>query len=130
MSKQIFKSNRHFTIFDFSISHGQLLLRASKDDNNIKNIDIVFFGVRYIQLFTSFLGLSIRSVKGREDLIHYDSVNFYLKYDKNHLFEIETVGEKFYIAASFFKVYENELEFNETSLGMHEPMGRDNEVAG
>jgi hypothetical protein len=130
MSKQIFKSNRHFTIFDFSISHGQLLLRASKDDNNIKNIDIVFFGVRYIQLLTSFLGLSIRSVKGREDLIHYDSVNFYLKYDKNHLFEIETVGEKFYIAASFFKVYENELEFNETSLGMHEPMGRDNEVAG
>jgi hypothetical protein len=130
MSKEIFKSNRHFTIFDFRISHGQLLLRASKDDNNIKNIDIVFFGVRYIQLFTSFLGLSIRSVKGGEDVIKYDSVNSYLKYEKNHLFEIETKSERFYIGASFFKVYENELEFNETSLGMDEAKGRENEVAG
>jgi hypothetical protein len=130
MSKEIFKSNRHFTIFDFRISHGQLLLRSSKDDNNIKNIDIVFFGVRYIQLFTSFPGLSIRSIEGKDDLINYDSVNAYLKNEKNHLFEIETKSEKFYIAASFFKIYENELEFNETSLGLGEVKGRENEVTG
>lgn len=42
MDKKIFKSDRHFTVFDFIISHGQLLLRSSKDDDHLKNVDIIF----------------------------------------------------------------------------------------
>jgi hypothetical protein len=125
MSKEIFESNRYFTVFDFILSHGQLLLRASKDDDNNKNIDIAFFGVRYIQLFTSLFGVSIRLVDLNKDIVNYDSVSSFLNGDGNHLFEIVTKSEKFYIAASHFKVYENELEFHETSLGLNENKGRE-----
>ena len=128
--KEIFKSDRYFTVFDFIISHGQLLLRASKGDDNIKNIDIIFFGARYIQLFTSLSSISIRIVDKNKDLINYDSVSSFLNNDENYLFEIETNNEKFYIGASYFKVYENELEFNETSLGLGEFKGREKEIAG
>jgi hypothetical protein len=128
MGKEIFKSNRYFTIFDFMISHGQLLLRAGKDDDNSKNIDIIFFGVRYIQLFISLLGVSIRLADDNKNLIKYDCVNSFLNNDENYLFEIETKGGIFYIVASYFKVYENELEFNETSLGLGETKGREKEV--
>ena len=129
MHKEIFKSKRHFTIFDFDISHGQLLLRASKDDDNINNIDIIFFGTRYIQLITSLLGVSIRLANDNQNLNNYNSLNSISDNLENHLFEINSTDESFYIGASYFKVYENELEFKETSLGLFEVKGRDKEVA-
>jgi len=130
MSKEIFKSNKYFTVFDFVISHGQLLLRASKDEDNFKNIDIIFFGTRYIQLFTSLSGLSISLVENNKEIINYSTVNSFLSTNENYLFEIETKNEKYYVGASYFKVYENELEFNETSLGFNEIKGREREIAG
>ena len=130
MNNEIYKSERYFTVFDFKISHGQLLLRSSKDDENNKNIDIIFFGSRYIQLFTSFYGISIRTVEKNKNQISYNSVETFLNHDVNYLFEIETKDEKFYIGASYFKVYEYELSFNETSLGWGEYKGREKEIAG
>jgi hypothetical protein len=46
-----------------------------------------------------------------------------------HLFVIESGGERYYLAASFVKVFENELEFNQTSLGVLGYQGRDKEIA-
>jgi hypothetical protein len=130
MEKEIFKSDRYFTVFDFMVSHGQLLLRSSKNDDNIKNIDVIFFGTRYIQLFTSLYGMCVRIVDRNKNQISYDSVNLLLNNDKSCLFEIETKHEKFYIASSYFKVYENDLEFDETSLGLSGYKGREKEIAG
>ncbi|WP_286863369.1 MULTISPECIES: hypothetical protein [Sphingobacterium] len=118
MNKNIFKSDRYFTVFDFTVSHGQLLLRASKDDRDNQNIDLIFFGVRYMQLFTSLFGLSVKLVEKDQKPINYNSVNSFVSADNNSLFEIETGNEKFYIGASYFIVYENELEFDESSLGL------------
>lgn len=128
MNKEIYKSDRYFTAFDFLISHGQLLLRSSKNKESNHNIDIIFFGTRYIQLFTSLYGISIFIVN--ENLTIYNSVRSFLDSDQSHLFEIKSKNEKFYIGASFFKVYENDLEFNETSLGIPENRGREKEITG
>ncbi|MDN3584378.1 hypothetical protein [Mucilaginibacter flavus] len=130
MNKEIFKSDRYFTAFDFVLGHGQLLLRSSKDDSNKKNIDIIFFGTKYVQLFTSLWGIRIKLVEKDKGLIKYNSVGLFLNSDINFLFEIETKDEKYYIAASYLKVYENELEFNETSLGLGLVMGREKEISG
>src|ERR1700748_2462832 len=54
--KEIFKSDRYFTFFDFVISHGQLLLRSQKKDGIGNNIDIIFFGTTYIQSFNRLSG--------------------------------------------------------------------------
>jgi hypothetical protein len=128
MNKEIFKSDRYFTAFDYLVSHGQLLIRSDKRKGGNENIDIIFFDTSFVQLFTMLFGITIRMV-AKSTVANYISVNKYLSEEENNLFEIESGGEKYYIAASFVRVFENELEFNETSLG-YENKGREKEIAG
>ena len=74
-------------------------------------------------------GVSIRLANDNQNLNNYNSLNSISDNLENHLFEINSTDESFYIGASYFKVYENELEFKETSLGLFEVKGRDKEVA-
>ena len=53
-------------------------------------------------------------------IINYSAVKKYLSYNNNYLFEIESNGERYYIAASFVRVYENQFEFFESSLNTGE----------
>jgi hypothetical protein len=124
----IFKSNRYFTISDFYISHGQLLLRSNKNDNNLENIDIIFFDVRYIQLPTSFNGIAISKSSSSAELSLPQSIQDNLANSDIRVFTITATKEKFYVIAAFFKVFENQLEFNETSLGVSKPLGRHSEI--
>ena len=118
MNKDIFKSDRYFTLFDFKISHGQLLLRSSKSETNDKNIDIIFSGTRFIQLFPHLLGVSISIVDKDKNLIGFDSDEVRIRNSKDYLFEILTENKKYYVEAYQFIVFENDLEFYETSLGI------------
>jgi len=127
MMQEIFKSDRYFTVFDIVISHGQLLLRSQKNDESEKNIDIVFFDTTYIQMFSRLKGIRISKVKNESNYVSYSTVQKYLEYDNTHLFELESNNEKYYIAASFVRVFENQLEFNESSLYIEE--GRKVEIA-
>jgi hypothetical protein len=114
--REIYKSARFFTFFDFVISHGQLLLRSQKNDGLANNIDIIFSGTTYIQSFSRLNGLRISRIKNSISGIDYDTVKKYLEYDSNYLFEIESNNEKYFIAASFVTVFENQLGFSESSL--------------
>jgi hypothetical protein len=127
MSNEIFTSDRYFKIWGFMVSHGQLLLRSDKRTGYEENIDIVFFDTTYMQLFQSFKGISIK-VLNEKDTVNYDSVKEYLSFDKSHLFEISSNDEKYIIAASFVRVFENDLEGNELSIGF-DNKGREKEIA-
>jgi hypothetical protein len=129
MKKEIFKSERYFTVFDYFISHGQLLIRSDKRNGENKNIDIIFFDTSFLQLFIMLNGITIRIADKKTSMVKSLSVDNYLSYENNNLFEIESNGEKYFIAASFVKIFENDLQFKETSLGiLHK--GRENEIAG
>lgn len=127
MTKEIYKSDRSFVVFDYLVSHGQLLIRSDKRKGDKENIDIIFFDTTFVQMFTMLEGIVIRILEDKKR-INYESVDKYLSFDNSNLFEIESGSEKYYIAASFVKVYENTLEFNETSLGMIYK-GREKEIA-
>ena len=120
MNTEIFKSDRYFTIFDFVISHGQLLLRSQKTDDLPKNIDVIFFDTTFIQSFSRLKGLHIKRLGKGIDLPEYSTVKKYLDYDNNYLYEIDSNDEKYYIAASFVRIFENQLEFSESSLNTSE----------
>jgi hypothetical protein len=129
MDRDIFKSGQYFKISDFLTSHGQLLLRSNKTDEQKGNVDIIFFNTTYIQLTSSLYGIALRIVDNKKAM-DYNSLTSFLNYEHNHLFEIEAEnGEKYYIAASFVRVFENELDFNETSLGVLKYKGREKEIA-
>lgn len=120
MTTEIFKSDRYFTIFDFVISHGQLLLRSQKTDDLPKNIDVIFFDTTFIQSFSRLKGLHIKMLGKGIDLPEYSTVKKYLDYDNNYLYEIDSNDEKYYIADSFVRIFENQLEFSESSLNTSE----------
>ena len=118
-------SERKFNITDFFLSHSQILIRSSKGGvNNNFNIDIIFFGVKFIQTPTLFNGISIKRCEFK-DVITNNLIKGRIDYEGDNLFEIETEKEIFFIGAAFFRVYENELRFNESSLGMIDIKGRD-----
>jgi hypothetical protein len=127
MKQEIFNSDRNFTTFDVLISHGQLLLRSQKNDTYTYNVDIIFFDTTYIQLFSRLNGITIK-IASEKNVIEYESVNKYLSHENNHLFEIVSGEEKYYVAASFVRVFENKLDFNETSLNF-DNKGREKEIA-
>src|SRR5579872_3280070 len=79
--REIFKSTRYFTFFDFVISHGQLLLRSQKNDELGNNIDIIFFGTTYIQAFSRLNGLRLSRIENSISGISYSSVKKYLEYE-------------------------------------------------
>ena len=118
MEKEIFKSDRYFILFDIVVSHGQLLLRSQKVDNLTENIDIIFFDTTYTQITSKLNGIRIKKLINGTGIIKYNNVNKYLGYDNNYLFEIESNKDKYYIAASHVKIFENQLEFSESSLNL------------
>lgn len=115
MQQNVYKSDRSFKLFDYSVKHGQLLLRSEKKGDYLKNIDIIFYDARYLQLFSAMENITIRLSTERTN--GYPALDKYLGHEENRFFEIETNNVKYFIAASFVKVFENDLEFNETSLG-------------
>lgn len=125
--KKKYVSKRYFTVFDFQRSHGQLLIRSCKNEAFDTNIDIIFFGVQFIQLFTNLWGVSIK-LSEDQDIVKYELVRAYLKHGENNLFEITSGKQKYYVAASFVKVFENNLEYEETSLGALGYVGRGTEI--
>lgn len=129
MNQIIFESDRQFVLFDHFSSHDQLLFRSNMAKGYPHNIDVIFFSTKYIQVNTQLKGISIKRIENTE-MVNYASVNEYLSYPTNNLFQITTLdGERYYIAASFFRVFENQLGFYETSLGVLEYKGRDHEIA-
>lgn len=119
----IYKSNRKFNLTDYFDSHGQMLLRSYKDEEYDYNIDIIFFGVSYINMPISFKNLVITVIEPNDvlnELVYSQKIK-----QNDRIFEILSDKMKFYIYASFFKVYKNYLDFNETSLGIIDCKGRD-----
>lgn len=128
MKQIIFTSDRCFKFHNYYISHKQLLIRSPKEGNQKFNIDIIFFSTDFLQVPTWLSGTTISSVE-KNTLATYESVRESLSYPSTNLFEISSGEEKFYIVAGFFHVFENELEINETSLGM-DYVGREKRIAG
>jgi hypothetical protein len=123
--KEIFKSERRFGIYDFKISHEQLLLRSSKDSNFEQNIDIIFYGVKFIQLPSHLFGLAISLIEDSTDLPATIPDGILVLLKDNEIFEIDTqTDQHFFIVCKLIQVYQNVQEFGETSLGITSNEGR------
>ncbi|MEM7548055.1 MAG: hypothetical protein AAF363_00165 [Bacteroidota bacterium] len=123
MYNEIFSSARYFVICDYSPSLRRLLIRADKRKGYDINLDIVFFDTDYIQLASMLNGIKVhlldKTSASVPNIPNYEALSKYLSFEDNNLFELESNdGAKYYIAASFVKVFENEFEFNETSLNL------------
>ena len=55
-----FVSDRHFQLWRYTVSHSQLLLRSTRDNDHDTRVEVLFKGVRRVDLPTSFDGLTVR----------------------------------------------------------------------
>lgn len=121
MDNKIFESNRYFILFDYYPSHGQLLIRSQITDEYSKNMDLIFFDVDLIQIPTNFFGLNISKIEGDKSLY----IEFSKKNSSKNLYSLNKLS---HVLASSLKIYKNELSFNESSLGLTNVKGRENEI--
>ena len=60
--QESFLSDRKFQLWRYTVSHGQLLLRSTKDDDHPTRVDVLFKNVHAIDLPASMDGLHIHKV--------------------------------------------------------------------
>ena len=58
----VFSSTRPFQLWDYHVSHNRLLLRSPASPEHPKNQDIIYYGVRILDIPTTFFGLDVDSV--------------------------------------------------------------------
>jgi len=51
--------DRDFQIWEYLVSHGQLLLRSTKNNEQSTQVDVLFKDIAFIQMPTTFSGLRI-----------------------------------------------------------------------
>jgi len=93
-----YESKRNYILFDYNMSHSQLVLRSFKKDDSDSNLDIIFFGVNQIKIGTNFDSVNIEWDRGYKE----DDIEFTINDGK--------------ISCSFFNVIENKFDFGETSV--------------
>ncbi|GGA16752.1 hypothetical protein GCM10008018_71490 [Paenibacillus marchantiophytorum] len=103
--------DRKFQFWFYRVSHGELLIRSPKSKENPKNIDIMFFDIRYIELPRFLDEIMLDEATNEEILYLNNKLGEPLKDRKVTI--IVSRGIRYLIVASFFKVKENELDLFE-----------------
>lgn len=108
--KKYFES-REFKFWYYNISHGELLIRSIKGSNNVKNIDIMFFDVIYVELPRNILDLKIEDAKDDDILYIMDKINKPIKHE--NIIILSSNNRRYIVVASIMKIVENDLEIFE-----------------
>ena len=108
-----FKSDRHFQVWDYHVSHARMLIRSPISPGISTNQDIIFFGVEFVGIPTSFQGLSLATVP--RDEADRAGVPFD-EFDDSTAFRLESEGRCYYLVAFACRVLENELDLFDSSL--------------
>lgn len=58
-----YRASRHFQVWLYTVSHGQLLLRSVKSADHATRIDLLFKAVEFVEIPTSFDGLQVERVE-------------------------------------------------------------------
>jgi hypothetical protein len=109
-----FCSDRAFQIWDYNVSHGQLLLRSPKSPDIAMNVDVVLWGVEYVEIASMLQGLEI--VSPSSDEVRRVGEALASKADPSGVHCFVSGGRRYLVAAAGFKVLRNDLDLFESSL--------------
>jgi hypothetical protein len=110
----MFESDRTFRLWDTIISQQRLLLRSPKSEKIQRNLDVMFFGIKYLQIPTSFEGIKI-DTPNQEQLMEVRQ--FYLEsFGDDELQVIFSKGKSFYIVSYGYVAKETEFDLFQSEL--------------
>jgi hypothetical protein len=115
MSTQIINSDRMFQLWKYTVSHGQLLLRSTKEPNVPTRIDVLFKDVSEFHLPTLFHGLSIQEASD-DQIRDVCSLRESPTFNRGKVYRVKGTDFIGYVAASFCSCHEDEGEYYEPSF--------------
>ena len=110
----MFTSNRDFRMWDFNVSHSQLLIRSPRSRVVSTNIDIVFWGVIFVRMPAVLNGIEMAECS--EDEIASLDRGLVSKSAQNKVFSVRSGINRYVIICAGVKVLENELDIFDSSL--------------
>lgn len=105
---------RNFRLWDFRVSHDQLLLRSPKNAETPKNLDVAFVGVEYIELPTRMRELRIEEPEVDDHVRAEQALGRPVPHTQ--VFVIQTDDRRHIVVAAAVRFFENELDIFESSL--------------
>jgi len=99
---------RKFQLWEYSVSHGSLLIRSPKNNKNKINIDVKFFGIEYISAPRHLGEFQLASPSDNE----LQKLISILKKDlsPNNVYVLKSKAYRHLIVASKVKIEENKSE--------------------
>jgi hypothetical protein len=107
-------TGRAFQLWEYRVSHQQLLIRSPKTDKFNKNIDVIFRGVKLMDIITSLDEVKFEKPQKND----FQSLNpIWFKDDSPYeLYILASENRRNKIVAVGIQVIENNLDLFETSL--------------
>jgi hypothetical protein len=101
-------NGRDFQLWEYNVSHGQMLVRSPKSPTQSVNVDIAFVGVEYVDLPRHLRGLEIDDPTAAEVACAAERLG---KSTKAKEVTVLIAGSKRYlVVATFVKVTESDME--------------------
>jgi hypothetical protein len=108
-----FTSDRTFKLWDYRVSHEQMLLRSPRTPQIETNIDVVFWGVEWIELPTVLAGVGLMAPDADEAAA---ITRRHKGVEDGSLYCIASGGDRYFIAAQGFRVLQNVLDIFDSTL--------------
>ena len=113
--KTLFQSQRHFKIWKYLISHGQLLMRSVPTDAERNRVEVLFRNVLAIKTTMELDNLTIREPSEEELLTMAQQIGMPVSRLGGTAFVIETLTSTGYIIASDFATVEDDGNYKTPS---------------
>jgi len=114
-------SDRTFQVWLYKVSHGQLLIRSPKSEGQSTNLDLMFFGVRFIHLPMLFRGLEVADSSVEEVSRSTTIVEHYGLSSK--AYGLFSGSGRYWVLADSVEVEENDLDIFSSRLDIRGHVG-------
>ena len=105
---------RYFRLWEYRVSHDQLLVRAAKNQVHPQNVDIIFAGVRWMKIATSFTRIESVAPTETDLAIVRQEIGDLERYEQ--VFVLTDGLRRSIVVAAGMKILENVLDYMESSL--------------
>jgi hypothetical protein len=110
-----FQSNRTFRLWDYHVSHDQLLLRSAKTESHPHNLDVVFVGVEYVRMPTHLKGLDIEPASPGEIMATGTEIGRTVAHP-SQVYTVTSGRERYVIVAASVRTEQNDLDIFVSSV--------------
>lgn len=104
-------SDRKFQLWNYSVSHGSLLIRSPKSLNVSNNIDLICLGVEYLSIPRHIDGLELVAATNEEVVLLSSLLQKDL--NANTVRVVASYGRRFPIVAASFEISEHDRDIFE-----------------